>query len=75
MNSLFYGSNLYLKFDNIWNGFVGKLNWIETDGLNWIKTGTCRLGFKLNKFVKCKELKGCFMASNVWFRKVMIFKV
>ena len=45
MNSLFYGSNLYLKFDNIWNGFVGKLNWIETDGLNWIKIGNLGFGF------------------------------
>ena len=48
-NSLFCKSNLYLKFDNIWNGFVGKLIWIETDGLNWIKIGNSRFLFNWKK--------------------------
>ena len=76
MNSLFYGSNLYLKFDNIWNGFVGKLNWIKTDGLNWIKIGNFRFGFNWINFVKCKELKECFMISKMlWFQSVTISSI
>ena len=54
-NSLFCKSNQYLKFDNIWDGFVGKLNWIETDGPNWIKIGNFRFGFNWINLWKIKN--------------------
>ena len=49
-------------------------NLIETDGLNWIKLETEKLGL-IEWIVKCKELNEYPMISNVWFWNVMIFKV
>ena len=43
----------------------------------WIELKLEILDFGLieKKNLKCKELRACFMISNVWFQNVMIFKV
>ena len=60
--------------------FVGKLNWIETNGLNWTKIGNFRFGFNWINLWNVKKKRNfydfkCMISKGYDFQSVMISSV